>query len=372
MSLIVVTGPTASGKTSKSIAIAKAIDGEIINADSVQVYKDFNIGSAKPSESELGGIPHHLLSIVSANDSFDSQQFCKLAAEKIAEIKSRGKVPIVCGGTGLYLRSLLCGMLDLESIEQEYRESLEKEAEAIKAKGQDVSKELHQMLELEDVYSARQIHPNDIQRVKRALLVFRSTGKSFVKMQEEHSFGKPQYRALVMVLAPERAELHKKINARVLQMIDCGLLDEVKELLARYPLNTRPFGAIGYRHVAEYLRGDYSFDKMVETLKRDTRRFAKRQRTWWRNQPRYLGWKNVTQDFSSLDSKFNSEFNSGLDSSDENQISFFKDFLNSNACFSEQNYSNKSSSDLAESSEFDESKLAETQKRIYFFEYDRL
>lgn len=368
--IIVVTGPTASGKTSRSIEIAKRVDGEIVNADSVQVYKDFNIGAAKPSEQELAEVPHHLVSVVDAKQSFDVQQFCFLAKDAIADILSRGKVPIICGGTGLYLRSLLCGLLDVESIDVAHREALEAEAKQLEDKGLDVSKELHSLLAEVDPYSARHIHSNDIQRVKRALLVNRSCGQSFVKMQEEHSFGEPQYRALVMVLAPERETLHKKINARVLQMIDTGLVEEVKNLLVHYPLNSRPFGAIGYRHVAEFLRGDYSFDKMVETLKRDTRRFAKRQRTWWRNQPRYLGWTNVTKHLN--DSEPLGSESLGSDNTNVKDALFFEDFLQGRGVFKQDALDEPSSVTTKELKQEKLKQINTKQKRIYFFEYDRL
>lgn len=288
-SVVVVTGPTASGKSSLAHLLAKQLSGAIINADSVQVYKDFNVGAAKASAEDQKEVPYHLLSCIHPSDEFDVGRFCALANKRIRECDSAGHVPIVCGGTGLYICSLLCGLLETGSIDEASKEALgviEKKC----PEGITSSDYLHSLLDEE---TRNSLHPNDSVRIRRALLVQLSEGISLRRRQVEHGFSERPYRALVLAILPPRQELYAAINKRVEEMFEEGLVAEVKSLLGKYPSNARAFRSIGYRQVVSYLNRELTYEKMVEEIKRDTRRFAKRQYTWWRNQPQRFGWNRL-------------------------------------------------------------------------------
>jgi tRNA dimethylallyltransferase len=304
--LLVVTGPTGVGKSEVAIEFAKALNTEIINGDSVQVYKGFDIGSAKLSVAQQQGISHHMLSYVSPEVRFDAARFVRDASKLICDLNQQGKLPIVCGGTGLYIRALLCGLVDVPEISQAAKDKLEEKIKNLAPI--DIEDSLHSWLSELDRKAADNIRKSDLQRLKRALLVYLSTGKSLVEFQAEHQHKRQDFNALVVILKMNKEQLNQRINARVKEMLNTGLIDEVKALQMLYPLNSNAFSAIGYRHAVEFLRGDYDHDKMLELLKRDTRHFAKRQRTWWRNQPRFLEWKSLgefTLDKTNLSSLIN-------------------------------------------------------------------
>jgi len=312
--LIVITGPTGVGKSSLAINLAKKINSEIINADSVQVYKGFDVGSGKVTIEEQSGVPHHLLSYIEASQKFDMAKFCKDAHKVILDISKRGKIPIVCGGTGMYLRALVSGMAEIPNVTEQARVELEKVEKEIVGQGHEneLTLLLHEYLETIDAKAALEIDKADTQRIKRAILVFLSFSKSITDFQKEHNYSDVKYNTLFVILKQDREVLHRKINSRCKEMLELGLVKEVINLLSSYSLSCNAFNAIGYRHVVEYLRADYDIEKMLELLKRDTRRFAKRQKTWWRNQPRFLGWQSVTEEFPNINEEIVGEGNIGL------------------------------------------------------------
>ena len=287
--VLVITGPTGIGKSSFAIELAKKLNGEILNGDSVQVYFGFDIGSAKLALVEQEGVAHHLLSYIDPRETFDAARFTRDATEKINFLNRINKMPIVCGGTGLYLRSLLCGMADVPEVTSAARIELNKREAGVDEVN--LKPVLFSWLSELDPLAAKNIDCSDLQRIRRALLVYLSSGVSLFSYQSEHQHKSAKFHALVLILKMDKEPLNRRINARVKEMINSGLINEVKRLLAIYPLKSHAFNAIGYRHAVEFLRSDYDFEKMIELLKRDTRHFAKRQRTWWRNQPRMLDWK---------------------------------------------------------------------------------
>ncbi len=290
--IVVLTGATASGKSSLALELAEAIGGEIVNSDSVQVYKGFDIGSGKPSVQEQQRVPHHLFSVQEPSEAFDVAQYLQKARAIVSEILERGAVPILVGGTGLYVQSMLCGLVAIDEIAPEIIQEVEaREASFLEdANGLDPNESMHDWLRSLDPERAEALHPSDRHRVRRALYVALSTGERISSLQREHGFAEPLFTALVLHLEVQRETLYDRINARVDEMFNMGLLSEVKTLLEKYEASSPPFGAIGYRHVCEHLRGEIELEAMIELMKRDTRRFAKRQLTWWRNQPKKLGW----------------------------------------------------------------------------------
>jgi tRNA dimethylallyltransferase len=294
--VVVITGPTASGKSGLGVALAQRLNGEIVNADSVQIYKDFNIGSGKPDIAMSQEVPHHLFSSLDPREEINAGKFSKMAREQIAEISEKEKLPIVVGGTGLYVQALLSGILEIddipENIEEEVDNHQRKLEEEFPEPGDAICK-MHTWLSQIDALSAERISKTDLPRIRRALLVKLATGKSLAELQDEHQLGKEKetpYRALVICLFPDRDTLYELIDRRVEQMLDAGLVLEVQELLGKYQEQCQPFRSIGYKHVRNFLSGECASEEMMESMKKDTRRFAKRQYTWWRHQPEKLGW----------------------------------------------------------------------------------
>ncbi len=283
-SIVAIVGPTASGKSSLAMALAERFAGEIVNADSVQIYQEFDIGSAKPSPDELARIRHHLISVLAPNEQCDAGRFIELADTAIA---GSAALSLVVGGSGLYLQALLNGLVAVDRGTDEARARVEQAFCERGAEG------VHQWLSELDPRSAARLHPNDISRSRRALEVALSHGSSLREANEEHQGGKARYRALVICLLPPRTELYRRINHRVELMFESGLLDEVRRIVAKYGIQVPGCQAIGYRQCCAHLAGELSYDEMVEQIKRDTRRFAKRQFTWWRHQPTRLGWEVV-------------------------------------------------------------------------------
>ena len=276
--LIAVVGPTGVGKTEVAVFLAEHLGGEVINFDSVQVYKYLEIGAAKPSPEELARAPHHLLGILELEEEFNAARFVELADQAIRELHRRGKQPILAGGTGLYLRALLHGLFEVGEV-GEIRKRLKRrlEEEGLLA--------LYQELERIDPETAKKVSPRDRVRILRALEVYYATGKTFSVLSREHAFRRRRYPCLKIGLTLPRAELYARLNARVDKMLEAGLLEEVKGLLARgYSPKLKPLRSIGYRHLIAYLKGELPFDEAIRLMKRDTRRYAKRQLSWFRRE----------------------------------------------------------------------------------------
>ncbi|MFT3922005.1 MAG: tRNA (adenosine(37)-N6)-dimethylallyltransferase MiaA [Myxococcales bacterium] len=277
--LLVITGPTASGKTALGLELARIFGGELIGADSVQVYRGFDIGSSKPTAAELGGIPHHLLDVRPADQPLDAVDFAAMADAAIEGTRARGHVPIVVGGSGLWLRALLRGLVELPPVDAALRERLDEEARALGTEA------LHQRLQTIDPLAAKDIHPNDRVRVVRALEVFEQTGRPLGSLRAAHALGSPRYRALRIVLEVTPDELTRRIEARTEQMLAQGLIEEVRGLLTSYPRDTRALGSVGYREVVEHLCDGVSLEETQRKINQVTRIYARRQRTWLNNEP---------------------------------------------------------------------------------------
>lgn len=279
--LIVLTGPTAVGKTSLSIAFAKAVDGEIISADSMQVYRKMDIGSAKIRPEEMEGVPHHLVDVLDPEEDFHIVKFQQMAKAAMAEIYSRGKIPVLTGGTGFYIQSVTRD-IDFTQAEQEddYRRELENLA------GEKGGQFLHAMLKELDPKSAREIHPNNVKRVIRALEFYHQNGTPISAHNEAQKKNESPYNLAYFVLNMPRELLYRRIDLRVDQMLKQGLLEEVKGLqregLHRGMVSMQ---GLGYKEILAYLEGEYPLEEAIRILKRDTRHFAKRQLTWFRREP---------------------------------------------------------------------------------------
>jgi tRNA dimethylallyltransferase len=278
--MIVIAGPTASGKTSLSVKLALELNGEIINADSMQVYRGMDIGTAKPTTEERRGIPHHLMDVVDPDEEFNAAMYRSLARPLVEEISSRGKLCFVVGGTGLYLKSLWGGLSDCPPSDPEIRAGLRREFE----EGRGTS--MHERLRRADPESGEKIHPNDKVRIIRALEIISILGRPPSEIQREHGFGDKPFRVLKFCLELERGSLYRRIDERSEKMMDQGLIEESENLLDKgYAPDLRPFKALGYKHVFGFLRGGYTLEEAVQGIKTDTRRYAKRQLTWFRKDP---------------------------------------------------------------------------------------
>lgn len=278
--LVILTGPTAVGKTDLSIQLAKKINGEIISADSIQVYKGMDIGSAKITKEETDGIPHHLIDILEPKEEFNVHIFKKLATKAINDISSRGKIPIIVGGTGFYIQAVLYDInFDDTETDYEYREYLEQLA---KDKGNAF---LHDMLKEVDYESATVIHCNNLKRVIRALEYYKQTGKKISEHNEKERENKSPYNFAYFVLNDKRDKLYNRINQRVDIMFDNGLLKEMETLIAKgYTRDLVSMQGIGYKELFNYFDGKTSLDETKELIKKNTRHFAKRQLTWFRRE----------------------------------------------------------------------------------------
>ena len=278
--LVVITGPTAVGKTKLSVELAKRIGGEIISADSMQVYKYMNIGTDKISPDKMEGVPHHLIDFLDPHEDFNVFIFQKLVKEAIADISSRGKIPIIVGGTGFYIQAVLYDIDFTETDEDEsYRHELEERA---KSEGVHV---LHEELRAVDPESADAIHENNSKRVIRALEYYKKTGKKISDHNVEQHEKTSPYDFKYFVLTDDRAVLYSRIEKRVDQMIAEGLESEVKELLKMdIPGDATSMQGLGYREMIGYLKGEYDLDRAIYLIKRNTRHFAKRQLTWFKRE----------------------------------------------------------------------------------------
>lgn len=275
--IIVICGPTASGKTSLSIELAKKISGEIISADSMQIYKDMNIGTAKPTIEEMQGIKHYLLDFVSPDERYSVADYTKDAKKAIEEILKKGKTPIIVGGTGLYIDSLIYGIEYQEiQFDEKYRKELEIKAD------QNGLQELFEEAKKIDPKAVEKISPNDKKRILRILEIYNATGKTKTEQNIESRQKEVEYDYHVYALNWDRQVLYDRINKRVDIMIQNGLIQEVKNILKKYNKFPTAMQGLGYKEVVAYLNGEYTEEEMIEKIKMESRRYAKRQLTWFR------------------------------------------------------------------------------------------
>lgn len=276
--VIVIGGPTASGKTSLSIELAKKINGEIISSDSMQIYKDMTIGTAKPTVEEMDGIPHHLLDFVSPDERYSVADFKRDAESVIEEILSKKKNPIVVGGTGLYIDSLVYGIEypDIE-LDDEYRKKLMQEADT-----EEGLINLYNKAKKIDPEAIRKISPNDKKRITRILEVYNATGKTKTELEKISRINGVKYDYKVFAINMDREKLYDRINLRVDIMLEQGLIDEVENLVKKYSNFPTAMQGLGYKEVVEFLNKEISKEEMIDKIKQESRRYAKRQLTWFR------------------------------------------------------------------------------------------
>lgn len=275
--VIVICGPTASGKTALSIELAKQIDGEIVSADSMQIYKDMDIGSAKPSVEEMQGIKHYMLDFVSPEERYNVADYKEEAINAIQEILKKGKVPIVVGGTGLYVDSLIYGIeYPKMEFDEEYRKELEKRAEV------EGLEKLYEEAQKIDPEAMKIISTNDRKRIIRVLEIYKSTGKTKTQQEIESRKNEVPYDYKVFAINMDRELLYDRINRRVDIMIEQGLVEEVKSITEKYNNYPTAMQALGYKEIKEYLDGFLTKEEAIEKVKQETRRYAKRQLTWFR------------------------------------------------------------------------------------------
>lgn len=282
--ILVIVGPTASGKTALAVEFAKRFDGEVVSADSMQIYKDMDIATAKPTDTEMCGIPHHLISIIGKNETFSVADFVSHAEAAVTDILSRNKLPIIAGGTGLYVDTFVNNLtLAEEGGDKEYRESLKKAAE------QKGNLYLLDMLREVDPEAAEKLHQNNLGRIIRALEIYKTTGIPMSEhVRRSKEAGRKYEPLFIGISTADRENLYKRIDMRVDRMIDNGLIDEAKRFFADDSSLTAA-SAIGYKELKPYLDGQMSLSDATENLKRETRRYAKRQLTWFRRN-REINW----------------------------------------------------------------------------------
>ena len=276
--VIVIVGPTASGKTALSIELAKKINGEIVSCDSMQIYKKMDIGSAKPTKEEMQGIKHYMIDIVEPNERFSVAEYKKQAEHAIEEILSKGKIPIVIGGTGLYADSLIYEIEYPEiELDEEYRRKLEEEA-----KTKEGLESLYNKAKKIDEKAIKKISPNDKKRIIRIIEIYKATGKTKTEIEIESRKNEVKYDYKIFAINMDREKLYERINKRVDIMIGNGLIEEVKNLINEYDKFPTAMQGLGYKEVVEYFDGILTKEQMIEKIKQETRRYAKRQLTWFR------------------------------------------------------------------------------------------
>jgi tRNA dimethylallyltransferase len=276
--IVIMCGPTGVGKTATAIELATAFQGEIVSADSMQIYRWMDIGTAKATEDEKARVPHHLIDILTPDMPYDAVLFEKHARQAIEKIHRQSRLPFIVGGTGFYIKALVYGLFDAAPSDTAIRTRLKKEAVQL---GANV---LYERLIALDPETVKKIHTNDTYRIVRALEVYEVTGVPISQHQQSHRFQENAYDCLKIGLTMDRKALYERINTRVDTMIQEGLLGEVKTLIeSGYPSSLKSMQSIGYRHMADYFEDRLSWEEAVRTLKRDTRRYAKRQLTWFRS-----------------------------------------------------------------------------------------
>ncbi|MBO8127624.1 MAG: tRNA (adenosine(37)-N6)-dimethylallyltransferase MiaA [Peptococcaceae bacterium] len=287
--LVVIAGPTATGKTDVGIEVAARIGGEVISADSMMVYKGMDIGTAKPTIEERRGVPHHLIDVIRPDEDFSVAVYQDLAEKAIAGVAARSRMPLLVGGTGLYIRSVIEPYHFAVPSNPELRRQLSEEARIC---GREV---LHRRLAAVDPETAARVHPNNVRRIIRALEVYYQTGRPLSQFHECDRRRETKYNLLMFGLYLERELLYKRIEKRVDKMVEQGLVDEVKRLLQQgYGRDLVSMQGLGYKEIIYYLEGETTLDEAIRILKRNTRRFAKRQFTWFRRDKR-IRWINMAE-----------------------------------------------------------------------------
>lgn len=276
--LLVVVGPTASGKTELAVRLAERFGGEVIGADSVQIYRGFDIGSGKPTAAERARAPHHLVDVADPMEAFDAQRFAELADRAIADVRARGRVPIVCGGTFLWVRALTLGLAPAPPADPAIRA---RHAAIVEAEGRAA---LHEKLAAVDAESAARLAPNDYVRVSRSLEIFELTGKPQSAWFAEHGFRSKRHEARLIGVERSREEIDRRIEARTAAWLSAGWIDEVRGLIAAGYGEARAMGSVGYKQVKDHLEGKLPEAELAPTIVRTTRVFVRRQRTWLREE----------------------------------------------------------------------------------------
>lgn len=301
--VIVICGPTASGKTSLSIELAKQINGEIISADSMQIYKDMDIGTAKPSTEEMQGIKHYLLDFVPPEERYSVAQYKIDAKKAIKEILEKGKVPIIVGGTGLYVDSLI---YEIEyndiKLDEEYRKKLE---EIVKKQGLEV---LYKKAQEIDPQAMQKISANDKKRIMRVIEIYKATGKTKTEQEIESRKKEVKYDYKIFAINMDREKLYERINIRVDRMIENGLIEEVENLQKKYNHFPTAMQGLGYKEVIEYLQSQITREEMIEKIKQESRRYAKRQLTWFRKNKQTIwidGLANLEDNINIIEKELN-------------------------------------------------------------------
>jgi len=298
--VIVICGPTALGKTSAAIHLASRFDGEIIGADSMQIYRYMDIGTAKPTLGEQARVKHHMIDIIDPDEYFNAKKYATLSHEKVSALFEQKIIPFVVGGTGLYIKALFHGLFKTEPSDSDIRHRLNTEA-------QDYGNAyLYERLCRLDPESAKKIHANDTYRIMRALEVYALTGKPLAELHQDHGFADSPFVVLKIGLHINREVLYDRINQRVDIMIESGFVGEVKRLIKMgYSPRLKSMQSIGYRHMVNFIEGRSTWDETIRTMKRDTRRYAKRQMTWFKADPEVI-WKDpgALADIGGLIKKF--------------------------------------------------------------------
>lgn len=276
--LICIVGPTASGKSDIALALCEAVEGEIVSADSVQVYREFQQGTSKPTPEELSRARHHLVDFLDPHDTMTGARYPELADAAIADIRARGKVPIVCGGTFLWVRALVRGLVELPDPDQQLRDELEREA------NRHGRAALHRRLADVDPESAERLHPNDFVRVSRALEVYAQTGRKLSAWQGEHGFQHVRHPHQLFGITRPIDELRARIRARIRHWLANGWVDEVQALHRRGYGNARAMGSLGFKEISAHLRGELPLSELEDTIEKATRVYVRRQTTWLRGQ----------------------------------------------------------------------------------------
>jgi tRNA dimethylallyltransferase len=277
--LVVILGPTASGKTALSLTLAQEFEGEIVNCDSVAMYREFDIGTAKPSKAERAQAPHHLFDFVDPTQDVTAGEYARQARQVLAEIKSRHHLPIIVGGTGLYLRALLEGLFPGPQRSEELRQRLRERA-ARRSDGY-----LHTILERLDHAAAERVHANDVAKVIRAIEVCLASRQKMSELWQQGREPLRGFRILRLGLDPDRTALYARINQRAIRMFDAGLIDEAKDLIGKYGSSVRPLASLGYKQASQLLRGEVTREQALHAAQQAHRNYAKRQMTWFRREP---------------------------------------------------------------------------------------